>query len=300
MKKLVLILFTSIFLSIGFTSCIYNDEETGSCYTKAYILIPKEYKISAPFEKEKDNDYSQFLKQKGYYNSNFKNKIENNNNEYKLFSKTYTPPYEINQNMQRKFRKNIVFEISGTINGNETSEIVNFVVEISNLELGFNCCEFQIETKKFGNVDLLYRYDFYPDSKNKGPEMDRDFYVLIPKEYKISAPFKEKTDEDYAHFLSHSGYYDSNFESKVKNNNNEYKLFYSLPKHFYEDSLTIRKFTENIEFEITGTINGKEISEIVNFVVKIPYLLSDYNCSEFRVKTKNFGTINLLYLYYLN
>lgn len=33
MKKLVLILFTSIFLSIGFTSCIYNDEETGSCYT---------------------------------------------------------------------------------------------------------------------------------------------------------------------------------------------------------------------------------------------------------------------------
>lgn len=160
MKKLVLILLATIFFSLTFTSCIYNDEETGRCYTKAYILIPKEYKISAPFEKENDNDYSQFFKLKGYYNSNFKNKIENNNNEY--------------------------------------------------------------------------------------------------------------------------------------------KLFYSFPKHFYEDSLTRRKFTENIEFEITGTINGNETSEIVNFVVKIPYLLSDYNCSAFRVKTKNFGTINLLYLYYLN
>lgn len=125
-------------------------------------------------------------------------------------------------------------------------------------------------------------------------------YILIPKEYKISAPFTEKTDEDYAHFLSHCGYYHSNFESKVKNNNNEYKLFYSLPKHYYKNSLTRRKFTEKIEFEITGTINGKETSEIVNFVVKIPYLLSDYNCSEFRVKTKNFGIINLLYLYYFN
>lgn len=299
MKKLVLLLLTSFFLSLDFTSCIQEDI-AGDCYTKAYILIPKEYKISAPFEKEKDNDYSQFLELKGYYNSNFKNKIENNNNEYKLFSKTDSPPYELNKNMQRKFRKAIVFEITGTLNGKETSEIVNFVVEIPNLEIGFNCCEFQIETKKFGNVDLLYKYFFDPVSKNTGPEMDRDFYILIPKEYKISAPFKEKTDEDYAHFLSHSGYYRSNFESKVKNNNNEYKLFYSLPKHYYKNSLTRRKFTEKIEFKITGTINGEEISEIVNFVVKIPYLLSDYNCSEFRVKTKNFGIINLLYLYYFN
>lgn len=104
MKKLVLILFASIFLSIGFTSCIYNDEETGSCYTKAYILIPKEYKISAPFEKETDNDYSQFLELKGYYNSNFKNKIENNNNEYKLF---YSLPKHFYEDSltRRKFKE---------------------------------------------------------------------------------------------------------------------------------------------------------------------------------------------------
>lgn len=125
-------------------------------------------------------------------------------------------------------------------------------------------------------------------------------YILIPKEYKISAPFEKEKDNDYSQFLKLKGYYNSNFKNKIENNNNEYKLFYSLPKHYYKNSLTRRKFTEKIEFEITGTINGEEISEIVNFVVKIPYLLSDYNCSEFRVKTKNFGIINLLYLYYFN
>lgn len=52
MKKLVLLLFATILLNLAFTSCIQEDI-AGDCYTEAYILIPKEYKISAPFKKEK-------------------------------------------------------------------------------------------------------------------------------------------------------------------------------------------------------------------------------------------------------
>lgn len=299
MKKLYLFLFASVLLTLSFTSCIFNDDDIiGKVNIESYILIQKEYDILYPYEEDSNNDYSDFLKFNGYYNSDFKSKVENNN-EYKLFY-GLSDLYYINKKTQRNFRDDIEFEIIGIINEKEISEIVNFPIKISNLKLGFNCCEFQIETSNFGNIDLLYTYYFEQYSKDVNTKMDSDFYILIPKEQEISAPLEEKTDKDYAYFLAHTGYYGSNFKTKVENNNNEYKLFYSSPKHYYGiDEIKRRKFKENIEFEITEIINEAKTSEIVNFVIEIPYLESGYSCCEFRIRTKKFGIINLLYLYYL-
>lgn len=61
MKKLFLLLFASVLITLSFTSCIFNDDDIiGKVNIESYILIPKEYDILYPYEEDNNNDYSDF------------------------------------------------------------------------------------------------------------------------------------------------------------------------------------------------------------------------------------------------
>ena len=157
MKKLILILFATILLNLAFTSC---DDEFGILHLRfatAYVLIPEEFNITEPFKEKADNDYSYFSEFAGYDDSNFKRMLNKNYDNYNVY---YGDSRDVHLETRRNFKENIEFEIIGHVNGNETSEIVNFDIEIPYLKTGNNCCEFQIQTENFGIINLLYRYYF--------------------------------------------------------------------------------------------------------------------------------------------
>lgn len=125
-------------------------------------------------------------------------------------------------------------------------------------------------------------------------------YILIPKKYEISSPFKKDSDTDYSYLSKFTGYDDSYFKNELEKNSSNYVVYYCMTQDYYADFETRRNFKETIEFEITGIIDAKEISEIVNFDIEIPYLKQGNNCCEFQIQTENFGIINLLYRYYFS
>lgn len=160
MKKIGLILFTSVLLTLSFTSC---DDEWGILVlndTIVYALISNDYYVSKLFEYEENNkDYSYLSRYEGYDESTFKEKFYKYINDYNIYyylAKEYWGTLKT----RRDFKENIEFEVIENIDGKEISENIIFTIEIPYLKDGYNCCEFQIQTENFGIIYLLYRYNF--------------------------------------------------------------------------------------------------------------------------------------------